>query len=179
MAEIPVIDAIADRISINDFLDVKHLTDGSNANIFEAVYHGKRVVIKMIKENIPDDSVAMQEFEIEHGILSRLSHPHIIRLLGAGWFPRRFIVLEWLGGGTLHSLLAQNQARSGLARRLIRKPTFTYANLLIKAKNIAEALVYLHSQLYPGACVIHRGNTNMLFRGKSILLSLFVLLLRP
>ena len=31
-------------------------------------------------------------------MLSRINHPNIIRLIGAGQHPRRFIVLEWLGG---------------------------------------------------------------------------------
>eukprot|EP01037_Dinobryon_pediforme_P028995 gene28995-32482_t len=41
----------------------------------------------------------------EAGILARLSHPNIIGIRGAGDDPRKFIVLELLGGGTLSQLL--------------------------------------------------------------------------
>ncbi len=70
---------------------------------------------------------------------------------------RRFIVLEWLGGGSLNTVLAENQQNTGLAQKFFRKPTFTYSNLLKNAKDMAEALDYLHFRCHPGATIIHRG----------------------
>ena len=68
------------------------------------------------------------------------------------------VVLEWLGGGSLNTILSQNQAKPGLAQKLFRRPTFTYANLLSKARDMAEALDFLHARCHPGATVIHRGD---------------------
>ena len=93
---------------------------------------------------------------IKIGILCRLSHPSIIQLKGAGTQPRRFIVLEYLGGGSLHTVLSQNQSRPGLAQKLFRRPTFTYANLLAKVRDMAEALDYLHTRVQDGAMILHR-----------------------
>jgi hypothetical protein len=50
------------------------------------------------------DPVAVHEFDVEHGILVRVSHPHIIKIMGAGRIPRRFVVLEYLGRfGLVHN----------------------------------------------------------------------------
>jgi len=110
----------------------------------------------MIKENVQTDVVAVHEFDIEHGILSRLNHPNIIKVKGAGRNPRRFIVLEYLGGGSLQTMLSQNQSKPGLAQKLFRRPTFTYLNLLIKSRDMADALNYLHEGVFEGVTVIHR-----------------------
>ena len=117
------------------FEEMQHIADGSNANIFLAKLNGERVVVKMIKSEVQRDPVAVHEFDVEHGMLSRMSHPHVIKLMGAGRLPRRFVVLEYLGGGSLNSILQENQSKGGFAQRLFRRPTFTYANLLSKVRN--------------------------------------------
>eukprot|EP01038_Epipyxis_sp_PR26KG_P016052 gene16052-21797_t len=156
VANIPSQSSLHDFSNINSLSDIKHLADGSNANVFMARYNNEKVIIKMIKEEVQLDQVAVHEFDLEHGMLARMSHPHIIRVLGAGYFPRRFIVLEWLGGGSLNSILMEHQSKVGLAQKLFRKPSFTYANLLSKARDMAEALDYLHRTCHPGATILHR-----------------------
>jgi hypothetical protein len=159
IAEIPVKYLIYDNLTLNSFADIKHIADGSNANIFSAKLHDEKVIIKMIKEQAEDDPIAIQEFGLEYGSLARMDHPHIIRVLGAGKLPRQFIVLECLCGGALNTMLMQNQQQSSssLAQKLFRKPTFTYVHLLQTARAMAEALDYLHHRCHPGATIIHRG----------------------
>jgi hypothetical protein len=65
-----------------DFEDPKHIADGSNSNIFLGKLKGNKVIIKMIKEDVMTNVVAVHEFEVEHGMLCRCNHPNIIRLLG-------------------------------------------------------------------------------------------------
>lgn len=148
---------VADDLSFNDFYEVKHLGDGSNSNIYLGKLHNQRVIIKMIKEKQQLNPITIHEFDLEHGMLSRINHPNIIKLLGAGRHPRRFIVLEYLSGGTLNTLLVKNQSQPGLTSKLFRKPSFTYQELLIRGREIADALDYLHRRCHPGACIIHRG----------------------
>jgi len=156
VAELPISWVVPDNLLMEHFTDIQHLTDGSNANIFIARFNGEKVIIKMIKEEVQLDAVAVHEFDVEHGLLSRISHPNIIKLMGAGRVPRRFIVLEWLSGGSLSNILSQNQVKPGLAQKLFRRPSFTYANLLSRAKDIADAIDYLNQRCHPGATIIHR-----------------------
>ena len=65
-------------------------------------------------------------------------------------------MLEYLGGGSLNSILNDNQAKPGIAQMLFSKPSFTYASLLSKARDIADALDYLHSGIHGEASIIHR-----------------------
>lgn len=156
VAEIPIRIEIYDDLTFTSFSEMTHIADGSNANVFLAKFHGEKVVIKMIKAEVQYDTVAVHEFDLEHGMLARVAHPNIIKVLGSGRVPRRFIVLEWLGGGSLNSLLALHQAKPGLAQRLFRRPSFTYSQLLERARDMAEALDYLHYRCHPGATIIHR-----------------------
>lgn len=153
---IPVAVTTRDNLTLADFTNAKHIADGSNANVFVASFKGTRVIIKMIKEEVAFEPVAVHEFDVEQGILARVNHPHIIKLLGSGKIPRRFIVLEYLEGGSLDTILSQNQAKPGFAQKLFRRPTFTYENLLMRAKQMADALDFLHSRCHPGASIIHR-----------------------
>lgn len=156
IGNIPVKNWVPDNLEMEHFTEIQYIADGSNSNVFLARLSGEKVVIKMIREDIQHDPVAVHEFDVEHGTLARVSHPNIIKLKGAGRRPRRFIVLEWLGGGTLNSILNQHQVKSGLAQKLFRRPSFTYQTLLLRARDIAEALRFLHSHCHVGASIIHR-----------------------
>jgi serine/threonine protein kinase len=154
--DLPLTRKVPSNLTLDNFKDVKHIADGSNSNIFLAQHKSFRVIIKMIKDSVQLDPIASHEFDVEHGILNRVTHPNIIKLLGSGRYPRRFIVLEYLGGGSLNSILNDNQAKPGIAQMLFSKPSFTYASLLSKARDIADALDYLHSKVHDGASIIHR-----------------------
>ena len=147
----------SDNLPLSSFLEITHLADGSNANVFTALYNGNKVIIKMIKAKVDNKELALHEFELEHGMLSRLSHQNIIRLLGAGTSPRKFMVLEYLEGGSLNEVLQKNKTKHGMSALLFHKPTFPYLKLLQLAKALAEVLDYLHMKAHPGACMIHRG----------------------
>jgi serine/threonine protein kinase len=144
------------EINIENIREITHFADGSNSNIYSGKLSGSTVVVKMVKKNACNDHIALHEFDSEEGILSRVSHPNIVKFLGGGSSPRRFIVLEWLGGGTLSGLMSKNQGKRGLTQGLFRQPTFTYAEILNRARDIAEALDYLHMRVHPDATIIHR-----------------------
>lgn len=156
VADIPVKYHVPDNLTFDNFSDVQHLADGSNSNVFLCRFNGSRVVVKIIKEEVQHNPIAVHEFDQEYGMLARMDNPHIIRVLGAGQIPRRFIVLEHLGGGSLNDILAENQNQQGITNMLFRKPSFTYDNLLLKARDMAEAFDYLHFRCHSGATIIHR-----------------------
>lgn len=155
--QLPVLDPIPPGdLRFASFTEVRHLTDGSNADIYLARWRGDQVIIKMIKEEKQDCSVAIREFNQEHGILARISHHNIIKVLGSGTDPRRFIVLEYLECGTLKNLLQKNQT-ARLPRTLFgNTSSFTYMELLNHAVEIAEAFDYIHRRCHYDAIILHR-----------------------
>lgn len=162
------------------FDEVKHRVDSSSCQIYTAWWRNKGipVVLKIIKGERMTP-VAIAEFETEENVLSRVRHPHIIRLLGAGRSPRKFLVLELLSGGTLAHTLG---LRFDAPERVIGKPTFrgngergsesydpssvpqsglwkkrfTLLESLHIAYSLAQALNYLHSEWSPCIHLIHR-----------------------
>jgi hypothetical protein len=157
VAELPVLLKVPSNLTMDSFTGLRHIGDGSNSNIYLGYLAAKQVIVKMIKEAVADDDVACHEFDMEHGILARLNHPNIIKIIGAGHLPRRFVVVEYLGGGSLNQVLAPNVAKPGFAQKLFRKPTFTYPVLLTRARELADSLDYLTRRFFPGCCLIHRG----------------------
>lgn len=72
------------------------------------------VIIKMIRADRTGSAVALSEFDIEEQLLFSMTHPNIVQLLGSGKYPRKFLVLELLEGGTLSQALLGSSATSRL-----------------------------------------------------------------
>ena len=99
-------------------------------------------------------------FRLSNGseIHSRLDHPNIVSLIGAGFTPRgvRFVVLERLDGGTLTQLLGYDNRIRDRRRRFWTKKKISYMDVLKCARSLADALAYCHGRAIPNAMVLHR-----------------------
>lgn len=103
-------------------------------------------------------ALAINEIEGELEIHSRLDHPNIVSLIGAGFTPHgvRFVVLERLDGGTLSQLLGYDNRIRDRRRRFWAKKKISYMEVLKTAKSMADALAYCHGSAIPNAMVLHR-----------------------
>ena len=145
-----------ETITWNDFQDVEHLIDSSSCHIYVASWKGKKVILKLIKADRVNSVVAVSEFETEVSVLSRLNHGNIVRFLGSGFEPRRFIVLEYLEGGTLSNALGMRQDNSKWKSKNVHKHKFTYLQSLNLVRSLASAMDYLHTQWHDSVSVLHR-----------------------
>ena len=73
-------------------------------------------------------------------------------LLGAGTKPRPYIILERLRD--LNVMLGLNNPDSGTS--FMSRSTFTLQEVLKIAKDLADALDYIHTQVHRDAMIIHR-----------------------
>jgi serine/threonine protein kinase len=91
-------------------------------------------------------------------IHSRLNHPNIVSLLGAGTTSKsvRFVVLERLDGGTLSQMLGYDTRIRDRRRRFWRKKHMSYLDILKCARSIADAMAHCHEYAIPGFMVLHR-----------------------
>jgi serine/threonine protein kinase len=91
-------------------------------------------------------------------IHSRLNHPNIVSLVGAGWTSKkvRFIVLERLDGGTLTQMLGYDTRIRDRRRRFWRKKQLPYLDVLRCARSLACSMQYCNEQAVPGSMVLHR-----------------------
>jgi eukaryotic-like serine/threonine-protein kinase len=93
--------------------------------------HMARTVVKVVREDRQDDREARRLLENEARLLSRLSHPHIVRSHGFVREPRPAAILETLGGATL-------------ARLIDDSGPLAPAEVAVLGLHLASALQYLH-----------------------------------
>eukprot|EP00607_Mallomonas_marina_P010615 CAMPEP_0182421560 /NCGR_PEP_ID=MMETSP1167-20130531/6973_1 /TAXON_ID=2988 /ORGANISM="Mallomonas Sp, Strain CCMP3275" /LENGTH=448 /DNA_ID=CAMNT_0024598809 /DNA_START=587 /DNA_END=1933 /DNA_ORIENTATION=- len=135
------------------FTNVEHRIDSSSCHIYTANWGERLVILKLIKADRVGSPVAVAEFETEASVLSRVRHPHIVKFLGSGYEPRRFLVLELLDGGSLSHALGVRVDKHN--QRSWRR-NFTYEETLVVSRAMASALQYLHDMWQPSISIIHR-----------------------
>lgn len=125
----------ADRASIESAFDLqvqwkelsqlRYVGKGAMCRIYSANLDGRKVAVKIARDDIQNGNVAEHDLEVELAVLTNLRHKNIIQLLGAGMrevdgTQYRFLVLEFLELGTLADGIAagvcQGHQRSALTK---------------------------------------------------------------
>ncbi|RLN79167.1 hypothetical protein BBJ28_00025791, partial [Nothophytophthora sp. Chile5] len=143
--EDPVI--LAARIP-RERLRLEHvLSCNSGGMVYSGTYNGQYVVVKKLLPERQHAIPRVTALLTEAKLLAALEHPHVVPLLGVAWnsLSDMSVVTEFMGGGTLKSLLiAMESQRCSLG--------VTHLKVQI-ALHVAQALAYLHSRAPP---VVHR-----------------------
>jgi len=144
------------------YLDVKYLKSGTNSRLYLAKNESNQLVaIKMLKPNSFKNWAHEYEINMEITILSKLSHANIISLYSFGTYPRSFVVIEYLPGGSLHDIFKSSSTPQLLPLRTV----------LSHAYALISALQYLHDAVHPEITIIHRG---ILLNAKQVAPSRFI-----
>jgi serine/threonine protein kinase len=90
------------------YLVEKELGHGGMGKVYlarDATLHHRRVVIKVLLQASLEDPYVVKKFQQEVEALSRIDHPNIVSVLGAGKLPSRepYIVMQYVDGATLRS----------------------------------------------------------------------------
>jgi serine/threonine-protein kinase len=127
-----------DRLDQYDLQEL--LARSGMASIFKALDRssGKTVAVKVPHLQYESDIAFFQRFEREEQIGQKLDHPNIVRVLSPEKKSRIYLVMDYAEGKSLRAIQGA-------------KGKFEVAEALGIASQIAEALVYLHSQ-----GVVHR-----------------------
>eukprot|EP01036_Dinobryon_divergens_P033068 gene33068-42779_t len=150
------------NINDNDFTDVKYLSSGSNVLVYTGIRNQEFIVVKMLKSDSKFKRVAVEELNLEMQILAKVNHENIIRIIGAGEKPRKFIILEYLGGGTLDKLLDEMTIQEKSLQKqkshghLPLTLSLRWQTALPIAIQLATVLKYLHDDFHRKAAIIHR-----------------------
>ena len=110
--------------------------------IHQGEFEGKKVAIKSVK----DDYRGLQQFLAEAAVMTDLSHPHLVQLIGVSLDEKPvFIVTEFMEKGSLVEYLRSR------GRAVIQKQ-----NQLGFARDVADGMAYLeHKDL------IHRWESHL------------------
>lgn len=133
------------EVNVGDKVDQYELTDliarSGMASIFMArdtLNHGSVVAIKVPYLQFESDVVFFSRFEREEEVGKRLDHPAIIKVLTPKRKSRMYIAMEYVEGVSLRAIMRD-------------QPRMEQQKALDLAQQIAQALVYMHSQ-----GVVHR-----------------------
>jgi serine/threonine protein kinase len=158
--ELPIVTDAPDDLSIELLTDFKHIAYGVHAALMTAIFHGIKVFVKLMISELVSSSLAQREFEYETAFLRRVDHPNIVKILGSGIAPdpkgpRRFIVLEYLEDG-LVDMISTSKGTDKLIRKLLPShKSIPFSSVLLIARDVANALDYLHTGVSPEISLIH------------------------
>jgi serine/threonine-protein kinase len=108
----------------------------------------KRIVaIKMLLEAAADDS-ALARFRTEAEAIAQLQHPNIVQIHEIGeHIGRRYLVLEYVDGGTLSRRLSRGLPLAREAAQMVET--------LARAMHVAHQLGIIHRDLKPGNILLN------------------------
>lgn len=127
-----------------------YLGGGGMADVYRAWDHQRdiEVAVKVIKDEIAEDTEYVQRFQREVRALTELQHPHIVRCYGQGQHgDTPFLVLEYAVGGSLRDRLRPGHT----SRPLLTVATATQVTTQIgRALSYAHRRGYIHRDIKPG-----------------------------
>jgi serine/threonine protein kinase len=132
------------EVSVGERLDQYQVTEliarSGMASILKAIDtdSGQTVALKVPYPQFESDVVFYERFRREESIGQRLDHPNIIKVLTPRRKSRMYIAMEYVEGASLRALIRD-------------KRPFAPERALGYARQICEALVYMHAQ-----GVVHR-----------------------
>ncbi|ELP85579.1 protein kinase domain containing protein, partial [Entamoeba invadens IP1] len=131
---------ISTRLDPQEIQKLRKLGEGSFGIVYEGIYRGEKVAIKMIKD-IPNFSSNGDEFEKEVQMLDKFRSDYIINFFGAVFIPKkRCMVTEFAKFGSLQDVM-RHQKRDEIGMNVKVK-------MLLDA---ARGIEYLHNNR-----IIHR-----------------------
>ncbi|MFN8053126.1 MAG: protein kinase [Acidimicrobiales bacterium] len=127
---------VADRYRI-----IAPLGGGASANVYLAddLQLGRRVAVKVLREALAQDAAFLKRFRAETMSVAALNHPNIMHVYDSGEHregtatPIPFLVMEFVGGGSLRAVLDAG-------------PAFSPSQALVMGLDAARGLEYAHQQ---------------------------------
>ncbi|GMG15314.1 unnamed protein product [Phytophthora fragariaefolia] len=143
-----------DKVRINSLL-----SQGAYGEVYFGLFNGLPVAVKMLLPISRTNLQHVNEFLAEAKMTATMDHPHIVSFIGVAWdsLSDLCVVLEFMDGGDLRSLLNQYQGN--------QQPIGFNRQKTMIALQVCQALTYLHSLVPP---VIHRDlkSRNVLLNGE-------------
>lgn len=133
---------------------VEPVGEGASAVVYRAVDArlGRPVAIKMLREPLAGDAPVHQRFRREAQILGGLHDPHVVKLYDAGeWEGRPFLVMEFVEGRTLASVLGSSHTAQDERLRLLRE--------VARGLTAAHSAGIVHRDLKPGNILVTANGT--------------------
>jgi len=139
--------------------DLHKLGEGAYADVFCATLGETKVAVKLLKEGMHKNQLAIDDLEGEMMLMCMLDHPNVLKVLSTGHREgSRFVVIELLDCSLSASLPPPSDGGAEMFQSAKRKSSlkhWTLARGLRTGVQLAAALRYLHGY-GQGVRVLHR-----------------------
>jgi serine/threonine protein kinase len=157
----------AQPVAIGPYRVRREVGRGGMGRIYEVERDGCAFALKLLHARLEDDPRALERFRREGEALTRLSHPHLVRLHEAGLHRGRpFLVMELVRGETLAHWIERHLARHGRGSCVELPGSGTplervleYAARTARAIAAAHAVGVLHRDLNPRNVLVREDGT--------------------
>jgi serine/threonine-protein kinase len=131
----PLITDSVGRVLGQRYRLVSALGSGASAHVFLAqdVTLQRHVAVKVLQPGLSRDAAFLKRFGAEARAAASLNNPHVLRVFDWGEDDGPYLVLEYLGGGSLRDLLD-------------RKVRLSHAQAARLGREVADGLAYAHAR---------------------------------
>jgi tRNA A-37 threonylcarbamoyl transferase component Bud32 len=133
---------------------VRELATGGTSMVYlaESERAGEMVVLKVLRESDGvDDQVQFDRFLQEYELISKIRHPHVVRIYDLGIADdHAFIAMEYFPRGDL---------RARIAKPLPPRVALAYLSQMASALDVVHAVGVLHRDLKPGNIMLRADNS--------------------
>ena len=144
-------------------VSVRPVGEGDQAAVHSCVvpfgkYAGQTMALKVLRPELAAKEDEVQAFVREANFLARISHPHVLGMLGCGTTDERMpcLVIDWVESDVARELKLDLVDFDAGARWAVRRdwPSASRVGLL---RDLAATLAFLHGgEAIPGTVVLHR-----------------------
>jgi eukaryotic-like serine/threonine-protein kinase len=137
---------------VGNYRLIEEIGSGASSEVWLAQHKDldqHRVAIKLL---MSQDREAVQRFNREAALASRLRHPHIVRVYDYGYIqPYYYTILEYIEGGSLKQML-KNHTRLQLAQAI------AIFKQIAQALDYAHKLNIVHRDISPGNVLVEQAS---------------------
>jgi eukaryotic-like serine/threonine-protein kinase len=135
---------------VGNYRLIEEIGSGASSEVWLAQHKDldqHRVAIKLL---MSQDREAVQRFNREAALASRLRHPHIVRVYDYGYAqPYYYTILEYIEGGSLKQMLKNHE-------RLELGPALSIFKQIALALDYAHTLNIVHRDISPGNVLVEQ-----------------------
>ena len=144
-------------------VSVRPVGEGDQAAVHSCVvpfgkYAGQTMALKVLRPELAAKEDEVQAFVREANFLARISHPHVLGMLGCGTTDERrpCLVIDWVESDVARELKLDLVDFDAGARWAVRRD-WPSASRVALLRDLAATLAFLHGgEAIPGTVVLHR-----------------------
>ena len=145
------VDPLVGRVLQDRYRILGRIAEGGMGAVYRAerLQLHRTVAVKFLHPAMAKEPIVVRRFEIEARAMSRLAHPNCVSVIDFGVDEQPYLVMDFIQGTELRSVMAAGPLEAGRALRIARQ--------LLAALEHAHAHAIIHRDIKPENILLERG----------------------